>query len=209
MHSGGSDVVTVGTDKGMISTVGYDGMDYKWQGTVQLTPCTLVGDASSGGWAKGVFAGGQNGGGLVKARLTLTGNLWAVADPGNLLVNGGTILVAEMMVGPGATDLQWVIEELTPTPNKLTGQAFFTPVGGYLGGGVANPAISIGDFRADFVFSNSQPANITNFGSQVFSTLTNLGELKIAAVPEPASIMLLTLGGAMLGKRCKRRQIKR
>lgn len=180
---------------GNLQTFGASGYDYAFDASVTVTQCDLKENTGSGGWASGNFYGG--------ATLTVTGNLWAVGDESTLLVDGGTILEAVMV--PTASET-WVLSELGGNPRDVDASIFFTPSDGGLTSGIDLPngdKLVIGEFRADFGFPNVQPIDPTSFGTLSYFAASST--LQMTAVPEPATLVLLAIGGLSV-MRIKRKQ---
>jgi hypothetical protein len=150
--------------------------EYMFVGTIAITPANLLLDESSGGLAKGKFAGG--------ATMTIVGDLFNMYTTEYIITND-TILVAQMSSEP------WYLEELESPPapvNKIRGSAFFSTIGGKLFDGNNSIGLTLYSFRADFTFPGVTPA-IANFGSTSYSC----SEPTIQTVPEPASMSLFCL----------------
>jgi hypothetical protein len=162
---------------GIASTTTSEAFDYMFIGTIAITPANLLQDQSSGGMAKGKFAGG--------AIMTIEGDLF-IMSTGAPIITGGTILIAQMSSNP------WYLEEMLSPPapvNKIRGSAFFTTIGGGLYNGNNSEGLTLPGFRADFTFPGVTPA-IANFGSTSYSS----SEPSIQTViPEPASLSLFCL----------------
>jgi hypothetical protein len=154
-----------------------------------FTPCALqLPDQSSGGVAKGNFAAG--------ARLTVTGDLIPHGG-GQAYAEGITILEAVMVKDETET---WIIQEDAVANGNFDGSADFNPVvatdlgkslydGIDLGNG---DELRIGDFDCDVSFVGLFPANPGDFSEGI--TAMNI-ELRISAVPEPCTILLMAVGG--------------
>jgi hypothetical protein len=161
-------------------------------GTFSMGPSALVQDQTpSGGLAKGLFASG--------ATLTLNGDLYA--DDWSTVVANGDLIVAEITT-------QWTLSELPSPPdvaNTFDGRAFFHITGGALSNSSLNTAgLVLGDFYLDFLFQPTTPA-VTDFstllGNNTYSCLHP--SIQGGAIPEPASIILLGIGGMALLRRRK------
>ena len=176
------DSISILADNGILRVAGAGTYDYGISGTVTVTRCDLVQDNSSaGGQASGDFEGG--------AILTINGSLVDLGTSATLAT--GDILVGYM------TSTQWLLEE--PTPQDITGNAYFEPTGGALYSGVdlgGGDNLVIGDFRVDFSFITGFPGfgvDPEAFGTTSYSGLVS--NVQIAPLPEPCTLMLLSLGG--------------
>ncbi|MEN6386467.1 MAG: PEP-CTERM sorting domain-containing protein [Phycisphaerales bacterium] len=152
-------------------------------GNVTITSA-LVQDTSSGGLARGTFAGGRT--------MTLTGTITHTATATTIYT--GTIFSALMTIDSTGT---WILAE---SPSlAINGSVEFNPnttVG--LGAGIAygGNVLKLGAFRSDFSFKGLQP-NPTKFN--VTQTLMGTAStIQITAIPEPASLlMFVTALGAL------------
>jgi len=169
-----------------LQTLGASGFDYGISANVTVTPCYLESNAGSGSLALGNFYGG--------ATMTITGNLWNVADPGTLIVSNGVILQATMVPTSAQT---WVLSEDAGLPGNLDASVYFTPSGSEgLSSGIelANgDKLVIGGFRADFGFPNIMPFDPSSFGTTGYMAIGST--LQMTAIPEPATLLLLAIGG--------------
>lgn len=164
---------------GLISLLGTANYDYGFNGTITITPSSLLEDqtAQNGGWAKGKFAGGST--------LTITGSLWNVATPSIKIINNATIITALM-----PSDA-WYLEELVSPPapaNRVRGSGSFSPIGGGLYQGNNSEGLVLYNFRADYTFASVSPV-ITNFNTTSYTCSSP----KIQIVPEPASLSLFCI----------------
>lgn len=179
------DGVSILPDNGILKIEGAAGYGYGIIGTITVTRSDLIGDTSSGGQASGVFGVG---GGVT---LTINGSLVDLGTNATL-ASGVDILVANM------TSTQWLLEE--PTPQDVTGNAYFETIGGALSGaGVdigGGNSLVIGDFRTDFSFTTGFAGfgvDPDAFGTTSYSGL--IANVQIVTIPEPCTLMLLSLGG--------------
>ena len=177
-------ITNASTIVGNIQTQGASGYDYGLSATVTVDQCDLKQDNSTGGWAKGDFYGG--------AVMTVTGDLWDVSDPCTLLVDNDIILQAQMVPTSSET---WVLQEVG-NPRDIDASIDFNPIDGGLNSGIDlgnGNTLVIGDFQADFSFPNTQPMNPTSFGMMDYFAMAST--LQMTAVPEPSTLILLTIGG--------------
>jgi hypothetical protein len=162
---------------GIISTTESDDYDYSFEGEITITPADLLQDQSSGGWAKGKFAGGSI--------LTITGSLWNEITYEDIIIDD-TILVAQMSSEP------WYLEEVYPFgANRVRGSADFSTTGGGLCSGNNSEGLTLYGFRADFTFPNSTPT-VTNFGSTSYNSARG-AVIQTVYIPEPTSMSLFCL----------------
>jgi hypothetical protein len=161
-------------------------------GTFALGPSALVSDLTpSGGLAKGLFASG--------ATLTISGDLYA--DDWATIVATGDLVTAVITT-------QWELKELAPPAraDTMDGRAFFHVTGGALSNASLNDAgLVLGDFYLDFSFQACSPT-VTDFSTLLGNNTYNCVHPSIqgtSTIPEPASIVILGLGGAVLFRRRK------
>jgi len=179
-----------GIIEGLISTADSPNWNYRFAGTVEVTPSTLMPpDQSTGGVAQGQFTGNVD--------LTIIGDLWSEADPGNLIIDNGTLLEAHM------TDPSWILSETPPSQsyNVLRGSATFVPQGGALTTGAGAENVTIGSFVLGYWLNMCTPA-VVDFGTTNYSVLQP--QIQINAIPEPATLTLLGLGAMLAGLRRRR-----
>ena len=158
--------------------------DYSFDGTITVTECDLLSDSSSGGIARGEFAG--------SATLTIVGDI--KDDLSNVLASGVTILQAQM------DPTSWLIQEASV--RTVDGTNYFTPTGG-LGNGIDlsdGTTLKIGQFRGDFSFQNVQPIDPAFFDGAP-NLLGIASNLQITAIPEPCTMGLLAFGGLLLRRK--------
>jgi hypothetical protein len=175
------------TAVGDLKLVGASSYDYAFSASVTVSACDLIQDNSIGGVANGDFAGG--------ATLSVVGDLWAKSDPGTLLVDDAVILEGLMQLSSSET---WTL--LENTSRIIDGSVVFDPTDGGLNSGIAegSDTLIIGTFRADFSFQNVQPIP-GSFAGTDFSGIAST--LQIVTIPEPCTILLLSIGGLVLRKR--------
>ena len=147
-------------------------------GAFTFNPDSLVLDHSAGGIALGDFAGGGT--------VQLTGDIKRLSD-GVIIYSGQTLLTATMTIPDSAT---WLLEE---EGGYMVGSMFFNPTGGVLATG---DELNIGEFR--LAFKARPMVNPSNFAAS--QTCMTQG-IEIVAVPEPATLVVLGLGGLMLVRR--------
>jgi len=153
--------------------------DYQLLNSVfTFNPVALVLDHSGAGIALGDFAGGGT--------VQLTGDVKRLSD-GVIIYSGQTLLTATMTISGSET---WLLEE---EGGYMVGSMFFNPTGGVLSTG---DQLNIGEFR--LAFKALPSVNPSNFAASQ-SCLTQ--GIEIVAVPEPATLAILGLGGLLLGRR--------
>jgi hypothetical protein len=145
--------------------------------TFTFYPDLLKTDMSSGGIAKGAFAGGGS--------ITLTGNIKQIST-GTIIYSNQTLLTADMSISSLQT---WNLEE---QGSYMIGSVYFTPVGGVLHDGTL---LNMGDFR--LAFKALPTVNPSNFSTDQTCMTTGI-EITAVPVPEPATLMVIGLGGLLL-----------
>ena len=177
---------------GNLQSFGSPVYDYAFDASVTVTHSNLKENTGTGVWAEGSFYGG--------ATLTITGDLWAVDDESTLLVDNGTILEAVMVLDATET---WVLSEIGGNPGDLDASVDFNPSGASgLNAGIDllnGDELVIGDFRADFGFPGVMPMDPSSFGMIDYFAISST--LQMTAVPEPATLVLLAIGGLSVVRR--------
>jgi hypothetical protein len=161
---------------------------------ISISPCFLKENRSSGGRAIGDFWGG--------GVLTVTGDLMLAnngAPYGDVLYSG-TILVADMVKTSAE---YWTLSETGTATNFVTAATGLVGDDGGLHSGITFGAntMLIGDMSLKLQFYTP---NISTFGiSGIQSTVAPVVQIS-AALPEPATLLLLAVGGlGLISRRVK------
>lgn len=182
--------VGIVASNGLLRVGGAAGFDYGITGTITVTSSALVNDNSVGGVASGDFAGGST--------LTINGDLVDLSD--SSVKASGILLEAVMDAGT------WVLEEWIPL--DIRGNTVFNITGGALNSGVdigGGDTLVINDFQSVFSFVTGFGAfgvDPVNFGETSYSGV--ISNVQITAVPEPSTLMLLSLAGIAVLRKSKR-----
>ena len=174
---------------GLLKLEGDTTYNYSLSSAKIIISSALVTDTSSGGYASGLFQGGQT--------ITITGTITDKTT--STVVYTGTILVATMDISSSQT---WSLVESAST--AINGGVDFNPsttVG--LGSGITygSDVLKIGAFSSYFSFK-SLMTDPTKFAA----TQTLMGTsstVQLTAIPEPASILMFV--SALLALRIKRK----
>jgi hypothetical protein len=158
---------------------------------VTISPCNLKQDKSSSGWAKGDFWGG--------GVLTMTGNLMRAnngAAYGDVLYSG-TILQASMNLSSSQV---WTLNELSPSASIVSATLGMTGTNGGFNSGITfdTNKMIIGAMSLKLQFTTP---GIATFASGEYQSAAAPVVQISAALPEPATMMLLALGGLLISKR--------
>ena len=176
---GGSEITI---DKGDIHIYG-GGYDYDFVGTISVTPSATTGT--------GVYLGDPYADFTTGATMTVTATELKVKST-------GVVVLEDVVLWEAAISSDWWYLTGTSTPNKnisvlltydVTGGAFFN-----------GPDFRLPDFSGVWSFPDTTPT-----GSAFDSDLrcSNPSLLINAAVPEPATLMLLLAGGCMMAGKKK------
>jgi hypothetical protein len=185
---------------------------HELDGTFQMTKAELVQDLSSGAaiGARAEFHGGQIvANNLVRSTFQLNGNLYEVQrdvsgnKTGENLISSGLLLEAEMTVDTFILKEEQIINRVVSGDDNGL-QVFFTPINGSMADG--SSGITIGDFRADYFLTNSVTAflngPVVDFDTQQYNVLGPVS-IQIEAIPEPATLALLGIGGMLYARKRK------
>jgi hypothetical protein len=159
--------------------------------SVSISPCALKQNRSAGGQAIGDFYGG--------GVLTITGDLMQANNgaPYGGVLYSGTILQANMV--KSVTEY-WTLKETASISSIVTAALALTGAGGGLHSGITfgSDTMVIGDMSLKLQFITP---DITTFGTGEYQ-LAGAPTVQIsAALPEPATLMLLSVGGLLISKR--------
>jgi hypothetical protein len=160
---------------------------------ITITPCDLKLNRSSGGRAIGDFYGG--------GVLTVTGDLMQAdnGDPYGSVLYSGKILEANMML---SSTESWTLQETGAYTSIVTAALGLSPADGGLNSGITfgTDKMIIGDMSLKLQFITP---NISTFGVGDYQSAAAPVVQISAALPEPATLLLLVFGGLGLVRRGK------
>ena len=180
----GSSEVTI--DIGSLHIAG-GGWDYSFAGKIIITPSDLYYKNSSGQRASAYFTNSD-------ATLTIVASTLTDKQTAEEIVNpttnpeGVVLLTAVMNDEEGV----WLVSETGDYDNHFYGYTHYAITGGELKDG---SLLRMLDFRAVWDFDACLPANISRFDRDLYSGMPSLE--MIAEIPEPATILLLAVGGLL------------
>jgi len=165
---------------------------YMYYGDFIMSPSSLVADLSAGGMADGVFAAG--------ATLTINSDLYRDFDDYGIAASGD-LIIANVMY-------EWELQEQgSPYPNNtVRGHASFDITGGALSDPLLNSdGLVLNDFSLNFTFENTSPT-VTDFTTLLGDAIYTCSgpKVQIGALPEPATMLLLGIGGLAILRRRQR-----
>jgi hypothetical protein len=169
---------------GLLKLQGSSTYDFSISSAVLSFTDALIQDTSSGGYARGLFAGGRT--------MSLTGTIKYTST--GTTVYSGTIFSALMTIDSTGT---WVLAE-SPSSAINGNVEFNTDTNIGLGSGISfgSDILKFGSFRGDFAFKGLQP-NPSRF-AVTQNLIGTASTLQLTAIPEPASIIMFVAAIATL-----------
>mgnify|MGYP001382784607 CR=1 FL=1 len=176
----------VAVDIGSLHIAG-GGWDYSFTGRMIITPSDLYYKNSSGQMAHAYFTNSA-------ATMTIVASTLTDKQTAEQIVNPttnpeGVVLLTAVM---DDEDGFWLVSETGDYDNHFYGYTHYAITGGELKDG---SLLRMLDFRAVWDFDDCLPTNISRFDQNLYSGMPSL-EL-IPEIPEPATVLLLALGGLL------------
>ncbi len=176
----------VAVDIGSLHIAG-GGWDYSFTGRMIITPSDLYYKNSSGQMAYAYFTNSA-------ATMTIVASTLTDKQTAEQIVNPttnpeGVVLLTAVM---DDEDGFWLVSETGDYDNHFYGYTHYAITGGELKDG---SLLRMLDFRAVWDFDDCLPTNISRFDQNLYSGMPS-SEL-IAEIPEPATVLLLALGGLL------------
>lgn len=191
--TGGSEVAI---DVGNIHIAG-GGWDYSFEGSIVVTASDLFYKNSTGQTAEAWFTNGSSMGTatVTIVATTLTDKLTNTQIFNPTTNPGGVVLLTALM---NDADGYWQVKEYGDYEDWFYGNTHYAIDSGEL---VNGSLLRMLDFRAVWDLGSCSPYNISRFNQDIYSGTPSL-ELIPDGIPEPATLLLLALGGAL----CRRKK---
>jgi hypothetical protein len=179
-------------DTGDIRAAGSVEYEYAFEGSVEITPSDELWPLGEpqGSVLTGVFSDSGSAG---ASTITVTATrVWAIDAPEvDILTN--VVLITAQMANP---ENYWFVNESSTGVNNYQGTTSYQITGGELFNG---SVMRLDDFAGYYSFPGSTP--VTNFGPDMSSSAPAIDLIDSDAVPEPATLLLLGLGGLLMRKK--------
>ncbi len=186
--TGGSEVTV---DIGSFHVAG-GGWDYSFTGTIVVTESDLIYKNPSGAQAQAIFTNSSATMTIIATTLTENATSTEIINP--TTNPGGVVLLTAAM---NDDDNMWLVTETGAYEDHFLGDTHYEITGGEL---VNGSLLRMLDFRAVWDFNTCSPYNISGFNQDIYSGTPSL-EMIPDGIPEPATLLLLGLGGFFIRKK--------
>lgn len=172
------------------------GWDYSFTGSLVVTASDLYWKNPSGQRAEAWF---ENGSSMGTATVTVIATTLTDKLSGTEIFNpttnpGGVILLTALM---NDADGYWQVKETGDYEDEFFGDTHYAIDSGEL---VSGSLLRMLDFRARWDLGVCSPFDISGFNQDIYSGQPSL-QLIPDGIPEPASLLLLALGGCLCGRK--------
>jgi hypothetical protein len=178
---------TVQVTRGDLRVAGDLNYTYRFEGTIQVTPADYAGGSTNGFFT-------NNLGGAVSVMTINADRVFEIATGTEIISTPVTLLIAEMLPDDPSPYYDWIFAP-DGGDGGYAGTVHYDMTGGELHSG---STVRMYDFQATYKMQDTTPTS----GFSADKTSLHPQITLVAEIPEPATMVLLGLGGLLL--RCKK-----